>query len=60
MRAVPHEPSHDEHGIDLTLIDDALAMTPRERLLQNDAILKTIEMLEQGFAARERADDDRR
>jgi hypothetical protein len=51
----------DEHEqlVDETLLDEMLACTPRERLLNNDQLLRTVEKLEQGFAVL-RADRDPR
>ena len=43
-------------SIDLSLIDALLALTPEQRLRQNDRMLKTIQDLRDGFAAL-RADD---
>jgi len=42
--------------VDATLIDAMLALTPEERLRQNDRLLRTIQDLRDGFAAR-RTDD---
>jgi hypothetical protein len=42
--------------LDVSLIDAMLALTPEERLRQNDRMLRTIQELRDGFAAR-RADD---
>jgi hypothetical protein len=39
-------------GVDETLIDEMLALSPEERLRQNDRTLRTIELLRQGLAAR--------
>jgi hypothetical protein len=43
-----------EPEVDVTLIDATLALTPRERLEQNDRVLQMIEELRDGFA---KADD---
>ncbi len=43
-----------EAEVDVTLIDATLALTPRERLEQNDRVLQMIEELREGFA---RADE---
>lgn len=37
--------------VDATLVDAMLALTPEERLRQNDRLLRTIQELEDGFAA---------
>ena len=42
----------DEYTVDVTLIDAMLALTPEERLLQNDRMIQTIQELRDGFAAR--------
>jgi hypothetical protein len=42
--------------VDSTLVDATLALTPEERLRQNDRALRMIKELRDGFAAR-RADD---
>ena len=45
-------PVDDERvSVDLTLIDAMLALTPEERLRQNDRMLRTIQELRDGFAA---------
>jgi hypothetical protein len=49
---IDHAP---EPAVDLTLIDAALALTPEQRLRQNDRMLRTIQELRDGFARR--ADD---
>ena len=42
----------DPHvAVDSTLIDELLALTPEERLRQNDRMLRTIQELRDGFAA---------
>ena len=38
--------------VDVTLIDATLALTPEARLRQNDRMLRTIQELRDGFAAR--------
>ncbi len=38
---------------DPTLIDEMLALTPEERLQQNDRLVRTIQELRDGFAAAE-------
>jgi len=40
-------------GIDTTLIDAMLALSPEERLRQNDRTLRTIQELRDGLAAAE-------
>jgi hypothetical protein len=42
--------------VDVTLVDAMLALSPEQRLLQNDRLLQTIKELRDGFAAR-RAND---
>jgi hypothetical protein len=37
--------------VDVTLIDSTLALSPEERLRQNDRMIRTIEELRHGFAA---------
>jgi hypothetical protein len=46
----------DPGALDVSLIDAMLALTPEQRLRQNDRMLRTIQELNDGFAAR-RADD---
>ena len=48
--------SEDRSTVDSTLVDATLALTPEERLRQNDRSLRMIKELRDGFAAR-RADD---
>lgn len=43
-----------EPEVDVSLIEATLALTPRERLEQNDRVLKMIDELREGFA---KADD---
>jgi hypothetical protein len=43
-------------AVDATLIDAMLALSPEERLRQNDRMLRTIQELRDGFAAN-RPDD---
>ena len=52
------EPAHEVRSgaVDVSLIDAMLALTPEQRLRQNDRMLRTIQELNDGFAAR-RADD---
>ena len=38
-------------GVDVTLIDAMLALSPEERLRENDRMVRTIEELRHGFAA---------
>jgi hypothetical protein len=49
-------PEVRSEALDVSLIDAMLALTPEQRLRQNDRMLKTIQELSDGFAAR-RADD---
>jgi hypothetical protein len=44
--------SDDVAAVDLSLIDALLALTPEQRLLQNDRMLQTIQDLRDGFATR--------
>jgi hypothetical protein len=37
-------------GVDESLIDEMLALSPEERLRHNDRMLRTIELLRQGVA----------
>ncbi len=37
-------------GVDESLIDEMLALSPEERLRQNDRMLRTIELLRHGLA----------
>ena len=46
----------DSGALDVSLIDAMLALTPEQRLRQNDRMLRTIQELNDGFAVR-RADD---
>jgi hypothetical protein len=46
----------DRPLIDVTLIDAMLALTPEQRLRQNDRMLRTIQELRDGFAARRPVD----
>jgi len=39
-------------ALDASLIDAMLALTPEQRLRQNDRMLRTIQELNDGFAAR--------
>jgi hypothetical protein len=39
-----------EHDVDVTLIDTTLALTPQQRLQQNDRALRMIEELRDGLA----------
>jgi len=47
--AVP-EPREEPIGVDLTLVDAMLALTPAERLRANDRMVRTVEELRHGFA----------
>jgi len=53
----PSPPLRDANGIDLTLIDAFLAMTPTERLRRNEEASRTARALREAFeeAARESA-----
>jgi hypothetical protein len=55
-RSSQHEPPSGAQlgvaaGADVTLIDSMLALSPEERLRQNDRMIRTIEELRHGFAA---------
>lgn len=39
----------DQAGVDVTLVDACLALTPEQRLLQNDRVIATIQELRDGF-----------
>jgi hypothetical protein len=39
-------------GVDMSLVDAMLALSPEERLRHNDRMLRTIELLRQGLAER--------
>ena len=47
--AVP-DSGDDPIGVDLTLVDAMLALTPVERLRANDRMIRTVEELRHGFA----------
>jgi len=50
--AHPSEPPGlSDVTLDVTLIDAMLALSPEERLRQNDRMVRTIEELRHGFAA---------
>jgi hypothetical protein len=48
----PADPSPPEEtvGVDVTLVDAMLALTPAERLRANDRMIRTVEELRHGFA----------
>ena len=47
-----HDREATENGlVDESLIDAMLALSPEERLRQNDRMLRTIRLLQQGVAA---------
>lgn len=46
------EPTHDEQGVDLTLIDEMLRLEPIERLRMNDRTINAILELRDAFAAK--------
>lgn len=50
MKATSERPEEDAGGVDLTLIDAMLALSPEERLRQNDRVLRMIQELRDGFA----------
>jgi hypothetical protein len=41
-------------GVDMSLVDAMLALSPEERLRHNDRMLRTIELLRQGLAEKAR------
>jgi hypothetical protein len=45
-------PSHDEQGVDLTLIDEMLRLEPIERLRMNDRAINAVLELRDAFAAK--------
>lgn len=49
--AADEDAADDGTLVDPTLIDAFLALTPEERLRQNDRMLQTIQELRDGFAA---------
>ncbi|MEI6225868.1 MAG: hypothetical protein WCS72_14010 [Deltaproteobacteria bacterium] len=54
----PHDlPDASAVVVDVTLIDAMLALSPEERLRENDRMVRTIEELRNGFAAAARARD---
>jgi hypothetical protein len=46
------EATHDEHGVDLTLIDEMLRLEPIERLRMNDRAINAVLELRDAFAAK--------
>ena len=44
--------SNDDDGVDVTLIDEMLRLKPRDRLLQNDRMIRTVEDLREAFERR--------
>jgi hypothetical protein len=47
-----HGSTHDEQGVDLTLIDEMLRLEPIERLRMNDRTINAILELRDAFAAK--------
>ncbi len=47
-------PVRDDSGIDLTLIDAFLAMTPTERLRRNEEAIRTVRALREAYEERKR------
>lgn len=45
----PSPPAHGDNGIDLTLIDAFLAMTPTERLRRNEEASRTVRALRKAY-----------
>ena len=50
VRAAALDPREEPVGLDLTLIDAMLALTPVERLRPNDRMIRTVEELRHGLA----------
>jgi hypothetical protein len=50
VKPLPPEPATEDSGVDLTLIDAALALSPTERLRRHDAALRTARALQAAFA----------
>jgi len=46
--------------VDVTLIQETLALTPQQRLQQNDRVLRMIEELRDGFAKSRKSADNAR
>jgi hypothetical protein len=46
------DPTHDERGVDITLIDELLRMEPGERLRLNDRAVNAVLELRNAFAAK--------
>jgi hypothetical protein len=46
--------------VDVTLIQETLALTPQQRIQQNDRVLRMIEELRDGFAKSRNTTDDAR
>ena len=46
-----NDESDDVAAVDLSLIDALLALTPEQRLLQNDRMLQTLQDPRDGFAS---------
>ena len=46
--------------VDITLIQETLALTPQQRLQQNDRVLRMIEELRDGVAKSRKSADDAR
>jgi hypothetical protein len=55
--AAPAAAGEDDGVVDLTLVDEMLAMTVRERLEQNDRTVRSINRLRAGFAALAQSND---
>jgi hypothetical protein len=46
------EPTRDERGVDITLIDEMLRLEPIERLRMNDRAINAVLELRDAFAAK--------
>jgi hypothetical protein len=59
-RPLPAQPDEDDDDlVDVTLVDEMLAMTVLERLQHNDRAIREIAKLRAGFAALASSDDGR-
>jgi hypothetical protein len=47
---IPASDTHDEHGVDLTLIDEMLCLDPIERLRLNDRAINAVLELRRGLS----------
>ena len=53
MTSGRHNSDDDAVDVDESLIDAMLALSPEERLRQNDRMIRTIELLRQGLAKKD-------